>query len=226
MDDFVFPLMLALDVQSLTMSLVNIASPVGREAAIADSIEAALRPLAHLSVTRSGDTVIARTDGGHGERVLVAGRVGVASEVASEVEEPLAFVEMGKLYGPGACDAKGAVAVMLKAAALGAYARDVTFVFAAGTADVDDLEPADVVLLASPTGSAVRGSLEHPLAQRLAGLTDVAPVADASLDVAPLPSRTVAFGPGNPAVAGTAEEFVPTAELGQCEFVLRQWLTT
>ena len=35
MDDFVFPLLLALDVQSLTMSLVNIASPRGGEGALA-----------------------------------------------------------------------------------------------------------------------------------------------------------------------------------------------
>ena len=35
----------------------------------------------------------------------------------------------------------------------------------------------------------------------------------------------VAFGPGDPSVAGTPGEFVPTAQLTQSEFVLRQWLT-
>src|ERR1700709_1370305 len=97
MDDFVFPLLLALDVQSLTMSLVNIASPRGGEGALADSIEAALRNLRHLEVERAGDTVIARTNAGHDARVIVAGRLDVAAE-----EDPLAYVEMGKLFGPGA----------------------------------------------------------------------------------------------------------------------------
>jgi succinyl-diaminopimelate desuccinylase len=96
MDDFVFPLMLALDVSSLTMSLVNIASPPGLEGALADSIETALRGLPHLEVERVGDTVIAATNAGHGERVVVAGQLTAGAAGA----DPLAYVEMGKLFGP------------------------------------------------------------------------------------------------------------------------------
>jgi succinyl-diaminopimelate desuccinylase len=228
MDDFVFPLVLTLDVQSLTMSLVNIASPPGGESALADSIEAALRKFAHLAVERTGDTVIARTHAGHGERVIIAGRLDVASESA---EEPLAYVEMGKLFGPGASGAKGALAVALKAAVLGSYSRDVTFVCSAGELDgLVDLAQADLVLLAEPTNSAVRGeALDHPWARRLVELTDVEPVPDASGAPGTFTSRgvpAVAFGPGDPAVAGASTEFVTTAELGQCEYVLREWLTS
>ncbi|MGX7681735.1 hypothetical protein ACSMXN_22870 [Jatrophihabitans sp. DSM 45814] len=234
MDDLVFPLVLALDVQSLTMSLVNIASPLGREGALADSIEAALRNLTHLEVERAGDAVIARTNAGHDERVIVAGHLDVASE-----EDPLAYVEMGKLVGPGASDAKGALAVTLKAAAMPSYSRDVTFIYYAGGQEAaglsglgDELRESDFVLLAEPTNSAVcsvsGGALDHPWAQRLIGLTDVAPVTDASVAharYASLDVHAVAFGPGDPSVAGTPGEFVPTAQLAQCEFVLRQWLT-
>ena len=226
MDEFVFPLLLTLDVQSLTMSLVNIASPRGHEGALADSIEAALRGLGHLDVTRSGDTVVARTNAGHDQRVVIAGHLDVVSE-----DDPLAYVEMGRLFGPGASDAKGALAVTLKAAAVGSYTRDITFIYYAGTAGLgEDLRGADFVLLATPTGSAVRGgALDYPWTQQLVGLTDVPPISEAGKLPAPFTSLdvpVVAFGPGDPSLAGAPEELVPTAELSQCEFVLRQWLTT
>lgn len=228
MNTFVLPLMLALDVQSLTMSLVNIASPSDQEGTLADSIEVALRALPHLTVEREGDTVIAHTSAGHDQRVVIAGDLRVASE-----QDPLAYVEMGQLFGPGASDAKGALAVTLKAAAIGSYGCDVTFVYyagelnAAGLAHLDpDLLRASLVLLAEPTNAAVRGgSLDHPLAQRLIGLTDVAPVAGVLARFTSLDVPVVAFGPGDPSVAGTPGEFVPTAQLAHCEFVLRQWLT-
>lgn len=231
MDDFVFPLMLGLDVQSLTMSLINIASPGGGESGLADSIEATLRSLSHLAVGRVGDTVIARTAAGHDKRIVIAGHLDVASK-----NEPLAYVEMGKLFGPGASDAKGALAMTLKAAAIGRYSSDLTFVYYAGESDAnalsglgDDLLRCDFLLLAEPTDSAVRGeALDDPCAQRLIELTDALPssgVRIAHNPFAALDVPTVAFGPGNPSVADTSAEFVPTAELGQCEFVLRQWLT-
>jgi acetylornithine deacetylase/succinyl-diaminopimelate desuccinylase-like protein len=233
-NDFVMPLMLNLDISSLTMSLVNIASASGAETSLADSVEVALRTVAHLDVDRVGDTVIARTDAGHSERVIVAGHLGTGP---SE-EDPLAYVEMGKLFGPGASDAKGALAASLKAAAAGGYGRDVTFVYYAGGQDSewwrtcgDDLLPADFGLLAEPTTSAVSGgALDHPRARRLIGLTDIDPASDASdahglARFASLGIPAVAFGPGDPSVAGAPGEFVPTAQLTQCEFVLRQWLT-
>ena len=233
MADFVFPLPLALDVQSLTMSLVNIASPPGQERDLADSIEAALRSAAHLDVTRAGESVVARTNTGSDRRVVIAGQLDVASE-----DEPLAYVEMGKLFGPGAC-AKGALAVMLKAAIVGRYHCDVTFLYRAGlgkwpksdSADGDALR-SDFLLLAEPTNSVVRGATpNHPTAERLTALTDDAPVSDAVVPqkIADLGWPDVpggAFGPGDPSVAGNPGEFVPTAQLTQCEFVLRQWLTT
>lgn len=227
------PLMLGLDVSSLTMSLINIASPEGAESALADSVEAALRALAHLDVERIDDTVVARTDAGHAERVMVAAHLGTAPVD----EDPLAYVEMGRLFGPGAADAKGALAMSLRAAALGGYTRDVTFLFHTGVsptvahaASDDELRRADFALIAEPTGSVVVGDqLDHAEAKRLIALTDGEPSSDAGgvhglARFASLGLPAVAFGPGDPSVAGTPGEFVPTAQLSQCEFALRQWL--
>lgn len=119
------PLPLPLDVVSLTMGLVNIESVSHREGPIADSVEQAVRTLPHLEVERFGNTVVARTDLGHAERVIVAGHL----DTVPENDNLQAYVEMGKLFGLGACDMKGGVAVMLKSAALGTYGRDVTFLF-------------------------------------------------------------------------------------------------
>ena len=221
------PLLLGLDVSSLTMSLINIPSPRGAETPLADSIESALRAVAHLEVERTGDCVIARTDAGRPERVVVAGHLGTAASVA----DPMAYVEMGKLFGPGASDAKGALAVALKAAAAGGFARDVTFVFHADAqfAPQAELDRADLLVVAAPTASAVVGAAaDDPLVRRLIELTDVAPTSSGEAyglaRLASLGAPAVAFGPGDPSVAGTDGEFVPTAQLSQCEFVLRSWL--
>lgn len=205
------PLMLALDVVSLTMTLVNAESPTGEEGPLADQVEVTLAGLPHLTLERLGHTVVARTDAGHGERVVLAGHL----DAPPSDDEVLARVEMGRLYGPGACDAKGGVAIMLRVAALAGHARDVTLVFydrglAAdeGLRRVAEARPellrGDLAMLLSPTG------LERVD-------TAVAP-----LDALGVP--TLAYGPGDPQVAGTPEEYVPTAHLTEAEHAVRTWL--
>ncbi len=66
---------LTTDAVTLTEQLVNIESVSRNEQAIADAVEAALRTLDHLTVTRRGNTVVARTDLGRGERVVIAGHL-------------------------------------------------------------------------------------------------------------------------------------------------------
>src|SRR5688500_1028919 len=66
---------LGVDAVSLTEALVDIESVSGNEEAIADAVEAALRRLTHLEVSRFGNTVVARTDQGHAERVVIAGHL-------------------------------------------------------------------------------------------------------------------------------------------------------
>ncbi|GAA4996555.1 succinyl-diaminopimelate desuccinylase [Streptomyces siamensis] len=115
------------DVVALTRALVDIPSESGHEARLADAVEAALAALPHLTVERIGHSVVARTDLGHPERVLIAGHldtVPAAGNLPSRLDG-------GLLHGLGACDMKGGVAVALRLAATvpAPAARDVTYVF-------------------------------------------------------------------------------------------------
>ena len=122
------PLDLTTDAITLTRALCDIESVSLDEQAIADAVEAALTPLGHLTVIRRGNTVVARTDLGRGERVVIAGHldtVPVNDNFPSRLDE-----EAGILHGLGTCDMKGGDAVMLRlAATVPEPVRDVTFIF-------------------------------------------------------------------------------------------------
>ncbi|AXI79295.1 succinyl-diaminopimelate desuccinylase [Peterkaempfera bronchialis] len=117
---------LALDGGALTAQLVDFPSVSGDEARLADAVEAALRTLPHLTVDRYGNNVVARTDLGRTERVVLAGHldtVPIADNLPSRVEGDL-------LYGCGTSDMKAGVAVQLRiAATVPEPNRDLTFVF-------------------------------------------------------------------------------------------------
>ncbi|GAA0378003.1 succinyl-diaminopimelate desuccinylase [Microbispora corallina] len=116
---------LAQDVGALTAQLVDIESVSGHEKAIADAIEEALVPLEHLTVRRVGENIVARTELGRAERVVIAGHldtVPVAGNLPSRVED-------GVLYGCGTSDMKSGLAVQLKLCLLDRPNRDLTFVF-------------------------------------------------------------------------------------------------
>lgn len=120
------------DVAELTAALIDIESVSGNEAALANAVEAALRELGHLEVLRDGDAIVARTSLGRAERVILAGHLdtvplptvpGSRGTVPSSWQDSL-------LYGRGATDMKGGVAVQLAlAASLMQPTRDVTYVF-------------------------------------------------------------------------------------------------
>ncbi|MET0820637.1 MAG: M20/M25/M40 family metallo-hydrolase [Aeromicrobium sp.] len=240
MDTFVMPLPLPLDIASLTMSLVNIGSACGEEGPIADSIEQALRTQPHLTVERFGSTVVARTALGHPERVLLMGHL----DTVPGAGVPVAYVEMGRLFGLGACDMKGGLAVMLKAATLGTYGRDATFVFhdggeaAAGLSGLErlaqqhpDLLQAGLAIVMEPTDARVEvsdGDLDAPVVAELLTLVDTEPVRATGRPGAArfdqLGVTALTFGPGDPGVARTPHEHVTTAQLAACEHVVRELL--
>jgi len=129
------PLDLDGDVVDLLRALIDLESVSGDEAVIADQIEGALRRYGHLQVIRDGNVVVARTGmrrGGAGrvDRVVIAGHIDtvpIAGNVPSWVSGagPETIV-----WGRGACDMKGGVAVQLSvAAAVAEPVRDVTWVF-------------------------------------------------------------------------------------------------
>ncbi|GAA2015306.1 succinyl-diaminopimelate desuccinylase [Nocardioides kribbensis] len=118
---------LTADAVTLTRQLCDIESVSLGERDIADAVEEALRALPHLEVVRRGHTVVARTDLGLGDRVVIAGHldtVPVNDNMPSRLDEAT-----GLLHGLGTCDMKGGDAVILRlAATVTAPVRDVTYV--------------------------------------------------------------------------------------------------
>ncbi|GAA1130204.1 succinyl-diaminopimelate desuccinylase [Arthrobacter flavus] len=123
---------LSADVAALTASLLDIESVSGNERTLADAVETALQACPHLELVRDGDSIIARTSLGRAERVILAGHldtVPLPGVPGSRGTVPSAW-DGEVLYGRGATDMKGGVAVQLAlAAALTEPARDVTYVF-------------------------------------------------------------------------------------------------
>ena len=117
---------LTTDAVSLTEQLVNIESVSLDEQTIADAVEAALRGLDHLDVVRRGNNIVARTDLGRSERVVIAGHLDTVP-----VNDNLPARREGAiLHGLGTCDMKGGDAVILRiAATVPEPNRDVTFIF-------------------------------------------------------------------------------------------------
>lgn len=111
---------------ALTAALIDIPSVSQGEGLLADLIETALQEFSHLTVSRFGNTVVARTELGLGERVLIGGHLDTVPANSNLPHR----VEGDRLYGLGACDMKGGVAVSLKlAATIAEPVRDVTYVY-------------------------------------------------------------------------------------------------
>jgi succinyl-diaminopimelate desuccinylase len=117
---------LSVDAVRLTEDLVNIESVSGNEQEIADAVETALAGVGHLQVQRFGNTVVARTEHGHDERVVIAGHI---DTVPLNANLPVRRAD-DALHGLGTCDMKGGVAVALRiAATMPRTNRDITFLF-------------------------------------------------------------------------------------------------
>lgn len=123
---------LTADVAELTATLLDIESVSGGEKSLADAVETSLRQLPWLTVLRDGDAIIARTELGRAERVILAGHldtVPLPTTPGSRGTVPSRW-EGTTLYGRGATDMKGGVAVQLAlAATLSEPVRDISFVF-------------------------------------------------------------------------------------------------
>jgi len=114
------------DLLALAAELVDIPSVSLGERAIADHLEAALRDVPWLTVDRVGDNVVARTDLGRDQRLILAGHTDTVPANGNEG----ARIDGDVLHGLGACDMKGGCAVFLDLArTVAAPAVDVTYVF-------------------------------------------------------------------------------------------------
>lgn len=165
------------DLLLLAASLVEIPSVSWHEAAIADHLEARLRAVAGLEVTRVGDNLVARTQLGRPHRVILAGHTDTVPADGNET----AVVEGDRLRGLGATDMKGGLAVMVDLAeTVTEPAVDVTYVFYAreevaaehsGLVEVwsarPDLLAGDVALLGEPTLAAVEAGCQGTMRLRI-----------------------------------------------------------
>ncbi|WP_098730226.1 succinyl-diaminopimelate desuccinylase [Brevibacterium epidermidis] len=128
------------DPAELTGRLCAVESVSGNETALADAVVDVLErisagPGPDLEILRDGDTIIARTNLGLDERIVVAGHL---DTVPVEDNLPPVRTHMSGenypddevIWGRGACDMKAGVAMQLStAAALTAPNRDVSWVF-------------------------------------------------------------------------------------------------
>ena len=164
------------DLLARAASLVGISSLSFQEEDLANLVEVILRAQPHLEVERVGDNVIARTNLGRDTRVLLAGHLDTVNSSAG-----LGRTEGEVLYGLGAADMKGTLAVMLTLAGELVEPRyDLTWVFYAreevarsesGLREVQAEAPAllqaDVALLGEPTAGAVEAGCQGTLRMRL-----------------------------------------------------------
>lgn len=150
--------------------LVDIPSVSHDEAAIADRIEALLEATPWLHVDRAANTVVARTDLGRDQRLLLAGHL----DTVPPNNNDAARIEGDTLSGLGATDMKGGVAVLCELAETEPDpVVDVTYVLYE-CEEVDqrdngltllrerrpDLLSADAAVLAEPTGGRVEAGCQ------------------------------------------------------------------
>jgi succinyl-diaminopimelate desuccinylase len=173
---------LSLDACALTAALVDIPSPSEEEKPLADAIEQALQALPRLTVQRLGENVVARTEFGLPQRIVLAGHIDtvpIADNLPSRRDGDI-------LHGCGTSDMKSGVAVQLKVAAAAGAAgapaprHDLVFAFY----ECEELEAArnglgrmarerpdwlagDFAVLLEPTDCVIEGGCQGTLRARI-----------------------------------------------------------
>ncbi|MBN9186713.1 succinyl-diaminopimelate desuccinylase [Microbacterium sp.] len=113
--------MLELDLSAtsidLTRTICDVPSVSDDETVLADAIDAAVRALPHLDVHRDGDTIVARTDGGRAQRVVIAGHIDTVPINGNVPTRDIEIDGEAYVWGRGTVDMKAGVAVQLKLAA-------------------------------------------------------------------------------------------------------------
>ncbi|MBW1638525.1 succinyl-diaminopimelate desuccinylase [Microbacterium resistens] len=161
----------------LTRAICDVPSVSGAEKPLADLIESAVRAFPHLEVIRHGNTVVARTDLGRAQRVVIAGHIDTVPINGNVPTRDAEVDGVPVLWGRGTVDMKAGVAVQLKLAAeLSAPAVDVTWMWydneeveasrnglALLAASRPDLFAADFAILGEPSDGEVEGGCNGTL---------------------------------------------------------------
>src|SRR5699024_973516 len=164
------------DPVELTARLCDVPSVSGDERRIADAVEVVLREISAgpgptLDIVRNGDALIARTQLGLDERVLVAGHLDTVPVEENLPTQRRTLEGVPVVWGRGACDMKAGVAMQLSVAqALRRPARDVTWVFydheevdaslnglGRLAAEHPQLLAADLAILGEPSNAGIEG---------------------------------------------------------------------
>ena len=162
----------------LTTALVGIPSVSHHEEQMADAVEAALRLCPWLAVDRIGDNVVARSDLGRPRRLMLAGHLDTVPPAEGN-HQPR--VEGDTLYGLGASDMKGGLAVFLHlAGTVPEPTVDVTWCFYSCEEvghrfsgllhlwnERPDLLAADAAILGEPTGGVVEAGCQGTMRARV-----------------------------------------------------------
>ncbi|MEJ1087328.1 succinyl-diaminopimelate desuccinylase [Microbacterium sp. Mu-80] len=161
----------------LTRALCDIPSVSGGEGPLADEIEAAIAAHEHLEVTRHGNTIVARTNLGRAQRVVIAGHIDTVPINGNVPTRDVDVDGAPHIRGRGTVDMKAGVAVQLKLAAeLTAPAVDVTWMWYDNeeveesknglfllSAARPDLFAADFAILGEPSDGRVEGGCNGTL---------------------------------------------------------------
>lgn len=212
------------DVVELTRQLIDIESVSRNEQAIADAVEEALRVLPHLRVERVGNNLVARTDLGRSERVVIAGHLDTVplNDNLPARLDPSTGPGTELLWGLGSCDMKGGDAVILKlAATLAEPNRDLTFVLydceeieasANGLNRLSQSRPelleADFAILMEPSLAGVEAGCQGTMRVRVTTRGERAHSArswagvNAIHGAAPILAQLAAFEPRQPVIDG------------------------
>jgi succinyl-diaminopimelate desuccinylase len=165
------------DLLEATRSLIAVPSVSGAEGPIAALVETTLRACPWLDVERIGDNVVARTALGRSQRLIMAGHLDTVPPGRNDVPK----VERDTVWGVGASDMKGGLAVMLDlATSVPAPSVDVTWCFYAreeidrdqsGLREVwherPDLLAGDAAVLGEPTSALVEAGCQGTLRLRV-----------------------------------------------------------
>jgi len=162
------------DLAALVAALVDVPSESLHEQVLADAVETALTACAHLEVVRDGQTVVARTNLGRAQRVVIGGHLDTVPENRNLPSSRRTESGEDRLYGLGTCDMKGGLGVLLHlAATVTEPTRDVTWV-AYEAEEIDatfnglkrlveqrpELLAADFAVLTEPSNAAVEAGCQ------------------------------------------------------------------
>lgn len=161
------------DLPALLREIIDIESVSGNEEKLADAVFSTLAKAKHLHLSRIGNVIIAKTELGRKKRVIIAGHldtVPIADNFPSWETKDL-------IFGRGACDMKGGVAVAIAAAlVLDAPKYDLTWLFYDNeeveaeknglnklVQEQPELLAADFAILMEPTSAQIEGGCQGTL---------------------------------------------------------------